>query len=115
MRCCHAMCLKRLAQHSTVRNALPGKDPRGTAARKKVEGNMTCSDDQPFAALPPRGSREHWVKDWTGYNESLRGKHTAFRKYGRCNDPSNICHFLGPDGKPHIIRVNCSQAPPYLA
>mmetsp|Transcript_21808 Transcript_21808/g.44075 ORF Transcript_21808/g.44075 Transcript_21808/m.44075 type:complete len:155 (-) Transcript_21808:84-548(-) len=110
VRCCHAMCLKRLTATSAVAGSLPGKDGRGMAIRTKVEGEKRCSEDQPFAMKPPRGSREHWVKRWTGYNESLRSKHSSSRGYGRCNKGDNQCVFVASDGTTYPMPVNCSVA-----
>mmetsp|Transcript_23888 Transcript_23888/g.61036 ORF Transcript_23888/g.61036 Transcript_23888/m.61036 type:complete len:381 (-) Transcript_23888:142-1284(-) len=97
-RCCHSSCFKRLFETSKVVKSLPAKSGRGSSARLQAEGRDRCSDDQPYAVYPPRGSPEPWVKKWMPFNDTLRSKHFSNRKYGRCNIASNVCTMLNGTG-----------------
>ena len=111
VRCCHSMCFKRLFAQSKVDKLLPTKSAQGNVARLKAEGADRCTDDQPFAAMPPRGSHEVQVKKWTGVNDTLRSKHTTNRKFGRCNHAGNVCIMLNASGLPAFKATadsNCS-------
>ena len=99
VRCCHSMCFKRLFTASKVVKALPGKTSKGGAARTRAEGIDRCTDNQPLAAYPPRGSSEAWVGKWQPSGETLRSKHSSNRKYGRCNHGGNVCIALNSSGQ----------------
>lgn len=100
VRCCHSMCFKRLFATSKVAKALPSKSSKGDQVRLKSEGADRCTDEQPFAAMPPRGSHEVQVKKWTGVNETFRSKHMSNRRNGRCNHAGNACIILNSSGLP---------------
>ena len=112
MRCCHAMCLKRLIAPSAVEKNLPAKDVHGDRQRVSVEGAPRCSDDQPPTLMPPRLSKEHWVRLWNPQAETPRSRHASNRRYGRCNHEHNVCvmRVLDTNGvyRDHQFTNNCS-------
>ena len=111
VRCCHSMCFKRLFTQSKVVKSLPTRSSKGAQVRLKAEGEDRCTDDQPFAEMPPRGSHEVQVKKWTGVNETLRSKHMSNRRTGRCNHAGNACIMLNATGLPAFAAsddANCS-------
>ena len=81
------------------------------AVRAAREGEDRCSNDQPVAAMPPRGSPEHWAHGgrWKANNESLRSRHTSFRRFGRCNNELNVCLHLDAQGTATRQLSDCER------
>ena len=113
VRCCHTSCLRKLLITSKVAKLLPGKDSKSKGIRAKAEGADRCTDDQPAAARPPKGSPELWAHGgrWKVHNDTLRNKHTSMRKFGRCNNDRNVCLHLQPEeGTVRRELRNCTAA-----
>ena len=113
VRCCHTICIRRLAVDSKVRAKLPRKDQKSNSLRAKIEGHAVCSTDQPYAIRPPHGSAEHWVRLWNSTGDTPNSKHLSNRRYGRCNHRGNVCRYMGLDGKERALNltdpVGCMQ------
>ena len=73
---------------------LPGKNAAAVLLRERAEGADRCSDDAPSAKPPPSASAVEWKHRWRPDDDTIHSRNVHLRRYGRCNDPSNVCKTM---------------------